>query len=145
MKQSRKKLHRLFTVAALALFLLSGCGNHSINTTEPSCRVITGVTVTYRNGNLSAEKYYTASDKMRAILNYLRWIDPYGPPEEDPETAIGSSFHITLQYSDGCQKDYLQKADRYMQIDGGSWKKIDPQKAITLSQILGQMESDLIL
>ena len=141
MKKSKEKFRRIFAVLSLAV-LLSGCGNRAPDSSQPQCRVVTGITVTYENGTARAEKYFTASNKMRAILNYLRWIDPYGAPEEDPETVTGSSFRITLEYSDGCQKDYLQKADRFMQEDGGGWKKIDPEKALTLSQIVGEMESD---
>ena len=79
---------------------------------------------------------------MRAILNYLRWIDPYGKPEEDPEKVSGSDFQIVVTYSDGCQKTYIQKADRFLLEDGYGWRRIDPARAVTLSQILGKMQSD---
>lgn len=142
MKKSRNKICRLFAILSLIAVLLSGCGSYNPADTQPECRIVTGIAVIYNNGPINAEKYYTSSSKMRAVLNYLRWIDPYGPPEEDPETVSGSSFRITLEYSDGCRKDYVQKADRYMQEDGGNWEKIDPKKALTLSQIIGVMESD---
>ena len=125
----------------IILLLFSGCGKQ-VTVPEPQCRVVTGVRVTFENGPIYAERYYTSSAKMRAILNYLRWIDPYGTPQEDPETTAGSSFHIVLTYSDGCEKTYLQKSDRFMQTDGGAWQTIDPKKAQNLSQLLGQMESD---
>ena len=79
---------------------------------------------------------------MRAILNYLRWIDPYGKPEADPETTRGSLYRITLHISDGTETVYLQKADQYMQVGEGPWLTIDPNRAKTLHRIVSEMESD---
>ena len=75
-------------------------------------------------------------------MTYLRLLDPYGTPEENPEEAAGSDIHIILSYSDGFQKTYRQVGDRYMMEDGGKWQKIDPAKAEELGEILGQLESD---
>ena len=91
---------------------------------------------------MESVRHYTSATKMRAILNYLRWIDPYGTPSEDPEIMEGSLFQIVMRFSDGSEKIYRQKADRYMQIGSSGWLRIDPQKALTLSQMLGQMTSD---
>ena len=133
-----KKLVAIFVLISL---LLCGCGRKATQV-PAQCRTVTGIRITFDNGPLHTERQYTASAKVRAILNYLRWLDPYGLPEEDPETVSGSSFAITLKYSDGCEKHYLQKADRFLLEDGKPWRRIDPARAKTLSQILGQMASD---
>ena len=122
--------------------LFTGCSRGNAQQVPEKCRVVTGVHVVFENGPLRTERQYIASSKVRAILNYLRWLDPYGSPEEDPDAVSGSSFHITLQYSDGCEKNYVQKADRFLLEDGKPWRRIDPTRAQTLSQILGQMASD---
>ena len=122
--------------------LFTGCSRGNAQQVPEQCRVVTGVHVVFENGPLRTERQYIASSKVRAILNYLRWLDPYGSPEEDPDAVSGSSFHITLQYSDGCEKNYVQKADRFLLEDGKPWRRIDPTRAQTLSQILGQMASD---
>ena len=122
--------------------LFTGCSRGNAQQVPEKCRVVTGVHVVFENGPLHTERQYTASSKVRAILNYLRWLDPYGSPEEDPDAVSGSSFRITLQYSDGCEKNYVQKADRFLLEDGKPWRRIDPTRAQTLSQILGQMASD---
>lgn len=127
----------------LTLSLFAGCSRLGATPTEyPPCRVVTQIDIDYENGPIRTQRHYTASEKMRAILNYLRWIDPYGRPPADPETAAGSSFQIVLTYSDGCQKTYLQKADRYLLEEGKEWATIDPDRAQTLGRILGQMSSD---
>ena len=137
-----KKSIYLFCLLALLSSLLWGCRSQSaIQNTNP---VVTRISVTCENGPVQTQRNYTSSTKMRAILNYLRWIDPYGNPQVDPEQVGGILFKIVMVFSDGSEKVYLQKADRYMQIDGAPWKTVDPQKALTLSRILGQMKSDEI-
>ena len=137
--RSTNRFTFLFYIA-LVLSLLSGCRQE---TTPIRPNVVTGITVTYENGPISARRYYTSSPKMRAILNYLRWIDPYGPPEVDPETINGSTFSIVLSYSNGQEKRYLQKADNYLLEEGLPWRKINPDRAMTLGKMMGEMESDL--
>ncbi len=127
-------------VILMCTLLLAGCARES--TRQEQFRVVTQVDVAYENGPLQARRHYTQSVKMRPILNYLRWIDPYGLPEEDPEDLAGSSIRITLTYSDGSSKDYVQKGDQYLMEEGKAWRRINPQNAQTLARILGEMESD---
>ena len=116
---------------------------HFITRTEPApVRVVTQINITYENGAIRTQRHYQTSEKMTQVLNYLRLIDPYGRPAVNPEMVSGSQFYIELAYSDGSSKIYRQKADRYMQIDGGDWQTINPARAEELSLLLGQMESD---
>ena len=135
-----KKSKMLVALILLVSLILTGCNRRQ--QAPAQCRVVTGIHVSFDDGPLHMERQYTLSSKVRAILNYLRWLDPYGLPEENPETVSGSSFRITLQYSDGCEKHYLQKADRFLLEDGKPWRRIDPARARALSEILGKMASD---
>ena len=137
-----KKSKKLTAFFLLVSVLLTGCSRNTMVQEPAQCRLVTGVHITFDDGPIHLERQYTVSSKVRAILNYLRWLDPYGLPEEDPETVSGSSFRITLQYSDGCEKNYVQKANRFLLEDGKQWKRIDPTRALTLSQILDKMDSD---
>lgn len=133
---------RLVFASILVCSLFGGC-MHFISKTEPSpVRVVTHIDITYENGAIRTQRHYQDSGKMSQVLNYLRLIDPYGRPAVDPEFVAGSQFHIELAFSDGSRKIYRQKADRYMQIDGGDWQTINPARAEELSLLLGQMESD---
>ena len=135
----KKSIFLICLITVLSAFL-GGCRSQdAAQNTNP---VVTRIAVTCQNGPMQTQRTYTSSTKMRAILNYLRWIDPYGNPQVDPEQVDGILFRIVMVFSDGSEKVYLQKADRYMQVDGAPWKTVDPQKALTLSQILGQMKSD---
>ncbi len=137
----RKKFALLLLVGSL--LGLAGCKASSAALPQPPlCRVVTRVEVDYENGPIHARRCYTSSEKMEQVLNYLRQIDPYGTPEESPETVSGSDYFIILSYSDGFQKRYHQKSDRYFQTDGGRWARIDPDRAEKLAELLGAMPSD---
>ena len=144
----RRNAIAVFTVILAAISLLcvaTGCNRHSEDSGLSNFRVVTAVTVYYDDGPINTQRHYTTDSKMQQILDYLRLVNPYGAPEEDPESAAGSNFYIVISYSDGLQKYYRQKGDRFLQGTDGLWKKIDPEKAEELSKIVGQLESDQAL
>ena len=135
-----KKLLWMWMFLAL-LCILSGCGNYRGGETTPTgYRVVWKIEVTYRNGDQTALRSYEDQEKMQMILTYLRWIDPYGTPAEDPMAQQGQEFDVRLCYSDGTTKTYQQRCDRYMRVGEGPWKKIDPEHARELGRILGILE-----
>ncbi len=128
--------------ALLFLCCTTGCNRQPGDSGLSDFSVVTQVTVFYENGPIRTLRQYTSDGKMQKILDYLRLINPYGAPDEDPEAAAGSDFQIVLSYSNGQQKFYRQKSDRFLQGTDGRWQKIDPSRAEDLSKIVGQMESD---
>ena len=139
-----RKTSKICIMLTLLVLLLSGCHRQPLpGASQPIYRAVTSVTITYKNGPIRTQRRYTSDEKMKRVMTYLRLIDPYGTPEEDPEKVAGSDILITLSFSDGFQKTYRQVGDRYMMEDGGKWQKIDPAKAEELGEILGQMESDI--
>ena len=126
----------------LLLFaLLTGCTRQSASA-PPLCTVVTKITVTFDNGPFHVIRHYTDAEKTRAILTYIRQIDPYGKPEEDPLTVSGSDYRIELHCSDGSIQHYRQKGERLLQDADGIWKKIDPKKAQRLALLIGSNHSD---
>lgn len=138
------KRYCFFAVLVLSYMLLltACCPQQDANTSTDAYRVVTQIHVVYQKDRIVSERKFTVDEKMQQILLYLRQISPYGIPAQDPEEVPGSVFYITLHYSDGTQKVYQQRADRFMRINGGPWKRIDPKRAVKLSQILGMMDSD---
>ena len=130
-------------ILIMIIFLLTntGCSLHDSKQTKPY-RVVTQIDVVYHKKTIVSEGSFTDPEKMQKILYYLRRISPYGKPMDDPELVEGSDFYITLRYSDNTQKVYQQRDDRFMRINDGPWKRIDPQRALMLSRILGTMDSD---
>ena len=120
-------------------FLLSGCTRKQ---TPASFPLVTEITVQYENGPIQGQLSYTDDEKMQLILTYLRLLKPYGQPTEDPESAEGTLFEISLHYADGGSAVYRQKADRYLKSGEEPWLCIPPQKATELSVLLGYLEED---
>lgn len=132
---------RALCIWLLPIFLW-GCCPSAEKDVPRSYRVITEIHVLSEGGSAVTQRHYFHQRKIQQILNYLRTIDPYGAPEEDPAQISGNDFYIFLLYSDGSVHTYQQRADQYMRIDSGRWKKIDPQKAMLLGGILTMMSSD---
>ena len=120
-------------------FLLSGCTREESAASFP---LVTEISVHYENGTIQGQLSYNDDEKMQLILTYLRLLKPYGQPPEDPETAEGTLFEISLHYADGGSTVYRQKADRYLKSGEEPWLCIPPQKATELSVLLGYLEED---
>ncbi len=127
----------LFLLLSVFLF---GC---HIKSTTSAVKAVTEIDVQYRSDSTAFSRKYSTEVKMRPILNYLRWISPYGVPQENPDALAGDTYTITIHFSDNSEKVYLQKANRYLQVDGQAWKLIDAENARTLSRIINEMESDI--
>lgn len=131
-----RRLGALFFAACL----LTGCTRQI---PEPTAyRVVSQIHIQYENDQLHRRWHLYSDEKMEAVLTRLRLLDPYGTPTEDPDTAPGSDIYIALIYSDGTRKLYLQRAARYLQIENGPWKCIDPDRALELCALLGVLTSD---
>ena len=99
---------------------------------EPQIRVVTSIRV---------EAYgetYTVTDLqiMKDVMQYLRQLDPYTTADIDPETFRADVTELTVSYSDGAKTHYTQLYTEYLQTDGGTWKKIDPEDGARLWPIL---------
>ena len=129
--------------ALLPLVLaLAGCCHIFCSGDNVPYRVITQVDVAYQNGEFQAQRHYYQEGSIHAILEYLRHVDPYGVPKEEPQSVTGREYLITIVYSDGSQHLYEQHADQYLRIDNANWKRIDPQKALILSGLFSMMPSE---
>lgn len=135
-------IRRLLASSFFLIFLLTGCCPITQEHSDVPYRVVTQIEVTYENGSVRKQQHFFQERSIRMILEYLRYIDPYGIPREDPEAAQGRNYHIRVIYSDGSEHMYHQRADRYLRIDNGKWKRIEPEKALYLSGLLGMMPSE---
>ena len=130
-------------IALLILFSFLLCGCSSINKETPGHpNLVTHITADYQKGALVLHREYSNSEKVRSVLNYLRLLNTYGPPEEQPEGSKVSRIRITIHFSDGEDKLYEQWADQYLRINDGPWALIDPQQGQELYLLLTMTESD---
>lgn len=133
---------KAFYLLPLLISLLTGCCPLDAPDATPY-RVVTRVDIIYENGAMQLHRQFFREEAIRQILDYLRYVDPYGTPAEDPEQITERSYRITLTYSDGSHYGYQQRADRYFRIGNGAWKCIDPQRALYLSGIIGMMQGEI--
>lgn len=133
---------KLLGCGLLMLFILSGCGGKGEDTAPTAYRVVQRIHVTYENGGETLERSYETREKMQMILNYLRWVSPYGTPGEDPMSQPGEEFRVELRYSDGTAKTYHQRCDRYLRTGDGPWKRIDPVRGGELRRLLEALERE---
>lgn len=124
------------------LVFLTGCCRILWQKDTAPYRIVTQVHIVYQNESMETSQDFFQEESIRHILDYLRYIDPYGIPKEDPEQVQSRIFQITLIYSDGSRRIYEQRDDQYLRINGGDWKRIDPQKALYLSGLLAMMVND---
>ena len=136
------RLKYFYAAILSVIFILSGCCPILRQHDNVPYRVVTQVHILYQNGDVKTERDFFQEENIQHILEYLRYIDPYGIPREDPEQAEGRNFIISVIYSDDSKHIYEQRADRYFRIDGGKWKRIDSQKALILSGLYAMMPSD---
>lgn len=137
---SFRRYGAVFFAICLAVSVFTGCAPTPAEST--AYRVVSQIHIQYQNSGLHQRWHFNSDEKMEAVLIYLRILDPYGTPQEDPDNAVGSDIVITLVFSDGSSKIYHQRAERYLQIDDSPWKCIDPRTALQLSALLGVLTSD---
>ena len=118
-------------------FLLGGC---TPSDPKPISRVVTGIEVQYRQNEKELHRVYTRDSSMQSVLNYLRMLHPSGPvtPEEESQNTC----RITIQYSTGEYRTFLQTGDRYLRTDGNRWQKVDTVQAKLLYPLLLLLPSD---
>ena len=140
-----KKFSFIFCSFLLLFCILSGCGRrYAAGYSPTSPRIVTKVDVLCIRENISIERSYTHPKKMETILIYLRLLQPLGKADTDPEGILGDRYEICLNFSDGRQRIYRQRANTYLSKDFQPWYRVDPEHAGVLYSILQDMPSDIL-
>lgn len=128
-------------VLLLTAALLTGCGAKK----DPEgLRVIYKITVTCHDGGSSTQQIYTTQPKIRLILNGIRTLGQQFSPAIDPETLSERTFHIDISFTDGTNRLYQTKGDRYIRTDQERWKQTDPKQLEKLNHLLLTLPGDRI-
>jgi len=133
-----KQIGKWFSVFLL-IVVLPGCGCQA---ERPLVAVVEKIEVIGSYQGEALLRTYTESQKIAAVLNYLRWLRPQFKADCDPEMIPGDEYTITVSLSDGVQEVYRQKTNGYLRKDNGRWENIDPEKGVMLYEIISQMDSD---
>lgn len=134
----KKKILVLLTIS-LAVAAMCGCQR----TRRPLCRVVTQVDIACDHEGLPIRRHYTDTEKMEAVLLYLRLLRPGDAPATDPERIDADVYEITVSLSDGQQKVYRQKDHRYFRDALNGWQNVAPERAARLYNLMRHYESDV--
>lgn len=137
-----KKLRTTAIIAAL-LLTLSGCLHQSGR--QPvieNWKVVSEITVTCEHEGEVTRRIYTNQKKMRLILNAIRQLGQKFKPDVDPENLRLRTYCITLTHSDGSQRIYCTKGDRYIRQCREAWQEADPEKVSELNLLLQGLPGD---
>ena len=130
---------RIWPLMLAAALLCAGCFGQKQSAGWP---VVCQVTVTCeRQGNLTRQ-VYTSEEKMRQILNQLRNLGQKFTPDTDPESLQAPSYSITVTNTDGSQRIYQTKADRYIRICQDPWQQADAKRISELHLLLDNLPGD---
>ncbi len=109
--------------------------------TKPVYRAVTQIDIVTKYENKLLRRHYTSAEKMRPVLLYLRLLKPYGQPAQLPESG-DDIYLISITLSDGQRHYYRQAGHRYLSVENGPFKPIDPGQASHLYTILRAFPSD---
>lgn len=105
----------------LCFSFFGGCQSREV---RPLGRAVTQVEVTCRLPGQTLTRTYTEENKMRAVLTYLRLLEPGGYAPIDPETTRAESSVITVTLSDGSRRVYRQTGSEFLRKDHHPWQRI---------------------
>lgn len=128
------------TVAVLLCLCLCGCSMGQITPSYP--KLVTKITITETRDEMAVTHLYTNAQKMESILNYLRLLDPYPPVNISPDTFRADFYEITLHLSDNTKTVYRQLHDQYLQMNNGSWNRINSSTGSQLPDLLSFLSTD---
>ncbi len=126
------------------VFLFAGCGRQENVQQSPAPRIVTRVEISRKAADGESLHNYTDSEKIRAILLYLRLLTPQGKPDIDPDRAQGPYYEITLYYGRDASKIYRQKGNKYLSVDAKPWALVEPDQGKHIESILKNIPSDNI-
>ena len=120
----------------LLLLLLTGCKAPVPQQNTP--RLVTRVCIDTEG----IHREYTDSQKIAAILDYLRFLPKHSPSVLNPDWVKSAGVSIELTYLTGENRTYVQKGVFYLSQDRSPFRPIDPDSAYKLLEILKQYPSD---
>lgn len=127
---------------ALTTVFLAGCAEKK--PLLPQTAVVSQITVTYQENGTEIVKNYTSQYKMRQVLDHVRLLGQKYTPLIDPENLDTTLFQVRLSFSDGSQRLYHTRSDRYIRTGNGPWQQTDPGRLQQLNELLIQLPADIV-
>ena len=119
------------------LGMCSGCLKKS-----PSVRVVEQINVQWMEDGHCMCRVHQTPEKMHLILNKLRTLGQRFSTDVDPDSLETPAVTMTCVYSDGSQRIYQLKPDRFIRTGEAPWQQADPKKVTALRLLLLSLPGD---
>ena len=126
----------------LIAFMLCVCTHYAPPGENHPVRVVTQIDVTAIQDGKITQSSYCDTEKMEAVLQYLRKLKPLRHSPITPDTFRTDAYEIVLTMSDGSKNVYHQIYDSYIQKNNGPWQTIENSFGDYLPQLLQMIPSD---
>ena len=126
----------ILILTALALFLWGCSPPESVQPPQ------VGVQILVQDEKNRALRRYTQPEKLQKVLWKLRTLGFTGLPETDPERLAGERLTFQVRLADGSHAVYQLRQGLYFHRDDRPWKKIDPEQALALENLLQNLPGD---
>jgi hypothetical protein len=125
-------------IAIGLLGICCGCGQK-----KTGVRVVEQISVQWVQDGQDICRIHDDPEKMRLILNRLRTLGQRFSPDIDPNLLEVPAVAVLLVYSDGSQRMYQIKPDRYIRIGQDDWQQANPGKVTSLRLLLLSLTGNL--
>jgi len=131
---------RKMIAAVLTVAMLGMCGGCLRKKT--GVRVVDRISVQWLENGTDVCRFHEDPEKMHLILNKVRTLGQRFSTDVDPEALDVPAVTMTLLYSDGTQRLYQIKPDRYVRIGQATWQQADPKRVTALRLLLLSLPGD---
>lgn len=129
----------IFFLCLLLTVSCCGCFDQTTSQSQPASHLVNEITIWRESDHVT--HHYSDQASMGKILNYIRRLNPYGKAPQNFHQLSGVSYQITIHFSDGTQRVYEQKAQRFFYDADCRWKQIDPEAAAELPMLFDTLHS----
>lgn len=107
-----------------------------------SVRLVNQISAQWDENGTDICHVFEKPEKLQLILSKVRTLGQRFASDTDPETLRSSAVTMTISYSDGTQKQYQIKPDRYVRVGDASWQQADPKQVTALRLLLLSLPGD---
>ena len=133
-------MKKLFVMIALFATILCGCGKKNASTAP---NFVTQVDISCQQNGKNFSIHYTDSEKVEAVLLYLRLLKSGRLPKQAPPAQDNSIYEIHVRLSNGESRLYKQVDHRFIWRKKTGWNAIPAEQAAGLYTLLRHYPSDL--
>lgn len=132
---------RKIVAILLIIAILGMCGGCFHKNT--GVRVVKQISVHWMEDGSDVVRVHRDPEKLHLILNKVRTLGQRFSTDVDPEALEVSAVTVTVAFSDGSQRFYQVKPDRFIRVGQNPWQQANPKRVTALRLLLLSLPGDL--